>query len=254
MVGKGRAQQLLDAGENIAGRITAAAGGAIKVDCDRRRCCLIARRVKARAAVDRVRARAAGDRVIARAALKRIAAQSARQRIVVRAADEHVVAEPAFERVGIRGTDDLFDADEHVARRIAAAARRAGERNGHARTGRGIVGHIIARATVQRIGPAAADQRIIADIADERFVRPRSDQRIRLGRTEHGFDAAQRIAFGIAADACAAAEKHGNALDRGAVIRDVRARGTVQGVRARPAEQGIVARAANLDVIPQPAD
>ena len=121
------ADHMFDMGHDIALRIAADPGGAVKMHADPRGRGGIVHRVIAGAAVDRIGPGAADDRIIAAAAA---------QHIVARAAVQAVIAGPAFQRIRpgrtqqrvIAGrSDDVLDVDQDIALGIAAMAGACGQ-------------------------------------------------------------------------------------------------------------------------------
>ena len=100
---------------------------------------------------------------------------------------------------------------------------------------------IITRPAVDHVGAEAAN--------NQRAGRSHRRQRIIVGRTDNGFDGAQRIARGIATGSGLRCEVDRDTGGRGEIVHGIRAQTALQRIRARPANQRIVTGVACKRVI-----
>ena len=216
-----RPDQRFDTAQRIALRIAAAPGRAVQRD----------------------RHPAGGGRVIggvvARAADQHIGARPARQPVVGRITRQHVIA---------RRPAQILDPGQPVTLGVAAAADARRQVHRH-RRGRGaVIGHVAARATVQRVGAAAPRQHVVAGPAGQHIVGGVTDQQVVEAAAQHPLDRHQMVA-GRVAGRFAPVQIDLDTRGRVRIIGGVEARATVQRVRAQSADQQVVARPAAQRVI-----
>ena len=105
--------------------------------------------------------------------------------IVSGTACEHVGAAIAREHVVVRAADDVLDADENVALRIAARAEPGQEVHGHAGGRQGIIRRIRPGAADQGVGAGAAIERVVPGAAEQHVVAAQPAQNVRLVGGRH---------------------------------------------------------------------
>ena len=194
----GRTDQDLDRGQAIALRVSARREGGNQVDVHGPGRSRIVRRVDPRTAVKRIRTRATDQGVIATGALKPFGGGGTHDAV--------------FEA----RADDVLDAVQRVAGRVAAQARGPVEIDGDPCSRSGVVNRVEARAAVQRIGAGTAQQQIVAAAAAELIVPRRAGQGVRavpafeniricaagetvgIGRADQPLDAREHVALGVA--------------------------------------------------------
>ena len=153
------AGDVLEVGNDIAGRIAAAhrIGGEIG-DQARARGGII-QRVGTAAAVERIGSGAARNGVVAGAA---------RDGVVAAAAGDHVGAGVAGEDVIVGRAGDVFEVGQDIAGGVAAALRAGvGQVDGHARRRGRVIDGVGSGAAVKRVGAGAARNRVIAGAAGD---------------------------------------------------------------------------------------
>ncbi len=180
-VGKSAADQMFDTCQDIALRIAANPGAAIKVRGNPAARCRIGCRINAAAAINRISARATHDGIVATAAQQRIIARSAQQRIIARAALKPVIAGRTQQHVIVGRTDHPLDAQQRIALGIPAKARARLQIDINRRARCGIIRRVEPGAAVKHICARAAGQRIIASPAHER-IGPATAQQLVLAR------------------------------------------------------------------------
>ena len=249
-IGKVRTDDALDIADDIAGRLAARAfGDAVEIDGDRRAAARIVRRVDPRTAVDHIRAGAADESIVADAAQQGVGPAGADQAVVARAAFQHVAGRTTDQGIVVLAADQMLDARQHIALRVAARARARGKVDGDRRAAGRIVRRVEAVAAHQRIRPRAADQHVVAVLPDQRIGLRAADQSIVEGRALDHFDPGQHVARGIAAKARGAIGIDRDARPAGRIVRRVDPRPAVKAVRPRAADQRVIACPAREAVI-----
>ncbi len=207
--------------------------------------------------VDRIRAEAAADDVALAAGEHDVVAGAAVEGVFAGGTDEAVGAVAAFERVAVGvadervvagRADDALDLGQRVALCVAADAGAGGEVDGHCGRRVRVARGVGAGAALEDVGAAAPDQEVVAEVAAQRVGRRGPAQGIGLRRTDDGLDAADHVAFGVAAEARAGLEidRHGVGAVR--VVDGVGAVAAGERVRARAADQRVVADVAGEHV------
>ena len=159
--------------------------------------------------------------------------------IVAGTACEHVGSAIAREHVVVRAADDVLDAGEHVALRIAAGADTGQEVHGHAGGRQGIIRGIRAEAAHQGVGAGAAVERVVPGAAEQHVVAAQPAQNVGLVGGRHHRRQPEDLAveigqIEIAARVFAERRRIGHGADigddlRGAVGRDPRGAIEAQG-------------------------
>ena len=209
-----------------------------------------------------------------------VAPGAAAQQIGTAAPDQDIVAEMAVERVcrAIAGepvakgaAEQVLDAGEAVARRIAASRAVGRKIHGH-RCGRVGVAHPVGAApAIIAVGTAAAIHDIVPGAAEDQGISGEVVERVitagaidggagsarnhEIGkaRSDGVLDPGQRIALGEPARDGAVAKEHRDRGIAGGIVHGVRAGSAIERIRALIAEQDIIA-AIGLDrVIPSAA-
>ena len=226
MVGKGRTGQALDRNQRIALRIAAFAQTAVERDIDCRcRCGIIGR-------VDPV------------ATVEHISPGTADQRVIACPARQHVVTGIAGQHVGKGRTGQPFDRNQRIAFGIATMRAAGGKIDRDRSIGCGIVGHIIAIAAVENIGPGTADQRVVA-IAARQLVDPAiTDQQVVVVGPRNIFDRLIGIALGRAARSRACGQVDRDTGGGIGIVGGVGAVAAHQRIRAKTTAQRVIACAA----------
>ena len=215
----------------------------------------VARRVTAcsgpRAEVDRHGEARVGivDKVRAAATRQRVGAEVADQRVVVAAAVQPVVVVIADEQVGPRRADDIADADQDIALRVAADSgpRRQVDRHGLAR--RGVDRRVGAAAADQGVAAARTDQGVGAGPAIDDVAVAVARERVVLVRAAQVGQPDQHVTLGVAAGPGVRSEVHRDARARTGVVRRVCPAAADQRVGAEAAGQRILAGAAIQQVV-----
>ena len=260
-VGMIRADEVFNTAQHIARRVATAAGTVTQVYIHARVRARVTGRIRARVATQRIGPCAAGERIVTHAAHQRICIRTAGEAVISIVADERVVACAAGERVvpvtalqrigrtlpgeavGMIRTDKVFDAAQHIARRVATRGDAGAQLHIHARVRARVTGRIGARAAVQGIGPRAAAQDVIVRAALQYVGRGIAGEGVGMIRADEIFDAAQHIARRVATRGDAGAQVHVHAHVGARVGGGIRASAAVQGIGPRAALERVVTHA-----------
>src|ERR671931_135931 len=91
----------------------------------------VARRIEAGSATERVSASPTGQGIIAVAASERVSGCATNKRVVAEPTREHIAGGAAEKIVGAGRADEIFDAREGIARRLANRRRPSGKIDDH---------------------------------------------------------------------------------------------------------------------------
>ena len=183
------------------------------------------------------------NQIAAAAALQRVGTTRTDQRVVLRAAIDQVGVAIADEGVGSRRAEEVADARQGIALRIAADAGAGAEvdRDGLAGTRIGRRIDAARAAAIERIGAEATGQRVVAAAAVDQVGIDVTRQRIVLGRAENPGNAGQDVILRCATGPGAGAEVDRDGLHAETVVDSVIAATALQRVGAKPTRQRVVA-------------
>ena len=228
---EGRANHALDALQHVAIGVAAFGKSAVETY----------RHGKARQAVI--------DGIVTRAAVQRVCAAQTEQRVVSIITQQDVRSGGADQRIVEPRSFQSFDADEHIADRIATFQRGAVQRHANAARRAVVAGDIETVAAIQSVGTRAAFDHIVAKAALERLRPYAANQAVAEIRTRQIFDIAVTVAFCVAARSGTPIQEDGDAYGAVAEIDRVCARAAIDRIRACAALKNIVARVADERVV-----
>ena len=189
-----------------------------------------------------------GNGIHACAAIERIGTAETFDHVISIAAADNVDIAIAGQRVIEGRADDIFDAEQRVALRIAAGVDIGGQIDGHSAGRGGIVNRVVACTTIQNIGTAETDQHVVADTAGNAVgIGIAGDAVIEAG-ADDVLDRDQGIALRVTARVDARCQIDRHTRSRGCVGNRIDARATIQRIGAAEADQRIVACTAGQHV------
>ena len=201
-VGQRRAGDVRHAREDVARRRTAKSGAGRKVDRDRH---------ERRGVVGHVGAAAAQQRVRPEPAHERVRPCAAIQDVAVAVAGQEVAAAGRADQV----SDALQDVALRIAARSGSGCEADGDRRGRVR----VIGRVVATAADERVCQSAAGERVVARAAVDQVGCAVTREDVALSRADQVGDADEQVTLRVATERQAAAEIDGHGLGR-ARIRD----------------------------------